>query len=109
VSKVDQLSRKAEWYNALQDNCTTGVLDRTKAYKGRGRYNWKILVPGYVGQYVYEIGLLDTRVPFAELTERSAINPKAEAADKDPDFSRRIREGTPMPTPMTIQEYRSEQ
>jgi hypothetical protein len=105
VSKVDQLSRTPEWYNALQDNCTTGVLDRTKTYGGRGRYNWRILVPGYVAEYAYDLGMLDGRMPFSELSQRCAVNAKAEAADKDADFSRRIREGVPLPEPMTVQEF----
>jgi hypothetical protein len=109
VSKVDQLSRKPEWYNALQDNCTTGVLDRTKTYKGRARYNWKILAAGYVAEYAYDIGMLDRRIPFSELTQRAAVNAKAEAADQAPDFSRRIREGVPLPEPMTMQEFHLEQ
>jgi hypothetical protein len=34
-------------------------------------------------------------LPFAELKQRSLINERARAADKDPDFSRSIREGLP--------------
>ena len=100
-------SRTPEWYNTLEDNCTTGVLHRTEAYKGRGRYNWKILLPGYAAEYAYDIGMLDTSMPFADLSQRCLVNPKAEAADKAEDFSLRIREGLPLPTPMTMQELQS--
>jgi hypothetical protein len=34
-------------------------------------------------------------LPFAELKERSLITTQARAADKDPDFSRLIREQLP--------------
>jgi hypothetical protein len=34
-------------------------------------------------------------LPFTELKQRSLINKRASAADKDPGFSRLIREGLP--------------
>jgi hypothetical protein len=34
-------------------------------------------------------------LPFSELKQRSLINERARAADKDPDFSRVIREALP--------------
>ncbi len=106
VAKVDELSRTPEWYNTLEDNCTTGVLQRTHAYKGRGRYNWKLLVSGYVAEYGYDLEMLDTSMPFAELRERCLVNSKAELADKADDFSMRIRNGIPLPEPYTLQEFR---
>ena len=43
----------------------------------------------------YENGALDQPMPFSELKARSHINERAEAADRDPHFSVRIREGLP--------------
>jgi hypothetical protein len=54
-------------------------------------YSWKLLVSGHVPELLYEHGKLETSVPFAELRRRSLINAHAVAADKAPDFSRRIR------------------
>jgi hypothetical protein len=34
-------------------------------------------------------------LPFAELKQRNRINERARVADKDPDFSRLVREGIP--------------
>jgi hypothetical protein len=105
VAKVDELSRNPEWYNTLEDNCTTGVLKRTESYKARARYTWKVLLSGYAAEYGYDLGMLDTSMPFAELSERCLVNAKAEAASDAPDFSTRIREGIPLPKPMTMQEF----
>ena len=105
VGKVDSLSRTPEWYNTLEDNCTTGVVHRTEAYKGRGHYTWKTLLSGYTAECAYDIGMLDTSMPFSELSKRCLVNARAEAADKAADFSLRIREGMPMPPPMTMQEF----
>lgn len=105
AAAVDSLSRTPQWYNLITDNCTTGVLERTKDYERRGRYNWKVLLSGYAGEYAYECGMLDTSMPFAELRERSLVNAKAKAADQAADFSLRIREGLPMPKPYTMEEF----
>ncbi len=42
---------------------------------------------------MYEKKLVDTSLPFSELKRKSIINPKALAADQDPDFSKKIRQG----------------
>ena len=44
---------------------------------------------------LYERGTIDTSLPFAELKKQSYINPRAQAADKAPDFSQLIRKGLP--------------
>lgn len=72
---------------------------------GRGRHvnpgspplSWKVLLSGYVPEYIYDLGRLDTRHPFAELQHMSNVNKRAHAADQDPAFSQRIREGLPIP------------
>jgi hypothetical protein len=109
VTKIDELSREPVWYNTLEDNCTTGVLHRTRAYKARSHYNWKILLSGYAAEYAYEIGMLDSSMPFAELSQACLVNAKAKAADQALDFSVRIREGIPLPKPYTLQEFQSGQ
>jgi hypothetical protein len=58
-----------------------------------------MLLSGYVPEYIYDLGRLDTRIPFAELERVSRVNDKAHAAGDDPAFSRRIREGQRIPPP----------
>jgi hypothetical protein len=48
---------------------------------------------------VYENGGLDTSLSFADLTQRSHINARVQAAGDAPDFSQRIRAGLPRPPP----------
>jgi hypothetical protein len=48
-------------------------------------------------QYVYELGGLDTRLPFEVLRRTSLINERANRAGNDPGFSEKIREGLPLP------------
>jgi hypothetical protein len=58
-------------------------------------FSWKVLLSGYTAEYAYDQGRLDRSLPFEELKRRSHINAAAQAADKAPDFSRRIRAGLP--------------
>ena len=69
----------------------------TRANPGRRRYTWKIMLSGYAPLYTYELGRLDTSLPFEELKRRSHINAAAQAADQAADFSQRIRVGLPKP------------
>jgi hypothetical protein len=92
---INRLHDKPEWYNALLSNCTTQIRGHTRPYAGKVRWDWRLLANGYVDELAYEVGVLDQSLPFPELKRRSLINDKAKAADQDPDFSRRIREGLP--------------
>jgi hypothetical protein len=45
-------------------------------------------VNGTIDEHAYELGALDTSLPFLELKRGSDVNDRARAADRDPDFSR---------------------
>jgi hypothetical protein len=99
VRDINRLVEQPAFYNTLTTNCTTAILFHARASGGMARYNWKVLFSGYAPAYAYEIGRLDTRLPFADLKRLSHINARAQAAGDAPDFSQRIRAGLPMPTP----------
>jgi hypothetical protein len=97
IRQINSMKEKPEWYNTLTTNCTTNVVGHVRAFGGRAKYNWKVLLSGYAPQYAYELGTLDTSLPFEELRKRSYINPKALTVGNDPEFSRKIRVGLPRP------------
>lgn len=103
---LNELAERPEWYNTLSDNCTTGVLLHTRAYRGIARYNWKILLSGYTAEYACETGGLDPRFSFEELKQRGHVNERARTAGDSDDFSQKIREGVPAPVPLTMEEFR---
>jgi hypothetical protein len=57
--------------------------------------DYRMLLSGYVPDYVYDRGGLDAGLSFAALRELSHIGGKANSID--PDFSRKIRTGVPVP------------
>jgi hypothetical protein len=95
IKEIDSLATHPEFYNTVATNCTGNIWLHSRVNPGSVPYSWKILVSGYVPEYLYERGKLDTRLPFAELQRRSRVNAAAQAADNAPDFSRRIRVGLP--------------
>ena len=96
---INDLHERPEFYNTLMTNCTTGILLHTRMNPESPPMSWKILLSGYLPDYLYGLGRLDNSRPFAELEKISHVNARVHAADKDRAFSRRIREGLPTPGP----------
>jgi hypothetical protein len=95
VHSLNALRTQPRWYNAITTNCTTAIRDQRPAGE-RVPWDWRILLNGKADELLYEDGAFVTGgLPFAELKQRSLIDDRAKAADKDPDFSARIREGLP--------------
>jgi len=95
VTTLNTLRQQPRWYNALTTNCTTSIRSQHPG-KERIPWDWRILLNGKADEMLYEQGAIVTAgLPFAELKQRSLIDERAKAADKDPEFSTRIREGLP--------------
>lgn len=97
VASMNALRARPRFYNTLTTNCTTGVLLHACVNPDSAPWSWKVLLSGYVPEYVYELGRLDRSHTFAELQRLSLVNDRAHAADRDASFSTRIREGLPVP------------
>ncbi len=70
-----------EFYNTLTTNCTTNIWLNTRVNPDHLPFSWKILVSGYIPEYLYETGRLDNSLPFSELEKRAHVNARAHAAD----------------------------
>ena len=94
VKTLNSLATQPVFYNALLDNCTTGIRVHANRVRAAAPWDWRILANGSIDQMLYERGRLDDSRPFDEVRAASLINSRARAADADPEFSRRIREPT---------------
>lgn len=97
VQAMNRLAVEPEFYNSATTNCTTQIGVHVRDTGTALPRSWKLLLSGYAPEYAYELGSLDTRMPFAELRRRSLIVDAAKAAADAPDFSARIRQGLPDP------------
>ena len=100
IQSMNDLRERPSYYNTLTTNCTTSILFHTRMNPESPPMSWKVLLSGYLPDYLYDLGRLDTARPFAELEKLSLVNGRAHAADRDPAFSQRIREGLPNPRVM---------
>jgi hypothetical protein len=99
LQEVDHISQTPEWYNAFTHNCTTTIRGHIQHAGVHNPWNWRILANGKGDELLYSRGLINTSLPFAEVRTRSDITTKAKAADRDPEFSERIRAGL-LPRPL---------
>ena len=97
LKSINELRHCPVFYNTLTTNCTTSILLHSRMNPESPPLSWKILLSGYLPDYLYELGRLDTSLPFAQLEKLSRVNERAHDADNDPAFSQRIRQGLPVP------------
>jgi hypothetical protein len=99
VRRINKLRVKPAFYNTLTTNCTTQVLALVQALGGVAQYTWKILLSGYVPEYLYETETLIPGMSLEEIMKRSLVNERAKQLIHEPNFSALIREGVPHPEP----------
>jgi Domain of unknown function (DUF4105) len=97
LADANDLARSPRWYNTLTGNCTTLAFGMVRVVSPGLRLDYRVLLSGHLPDFAYDLGVADTSVPFEKLRELSRIHEKAVAADADPDFSAKIREGIPIP------------
>jgi uncharacterized protein DUF4105 len=95
LAEVNGLRERPQWYNALTHNCTTAIQRLARIGARRSWWSWKLFLNGYLDELAYDIGAIDRSLPFAVLRAKSHVNERARAANDDPRFSVRIREGLP--------------
>jgi hypothetical protein len=96
MNRINALNARPEFYNTLTTNCTTNIWLNSRVNPAHVPFSWKILLSGYVPEFLYEQGRLGSNdEPFSEIQQRAYINPRAQEAGNAADFSRRIRLNTP--------------
>lgn len=94
LERANRLRTAPEFYNTLSSSCTTNIVDHVNAIApNRVPFSYKVLLPAFADELAYDLGLLGTTRPFAELKREAVINALALAAADDPAFSARIRAG----------------
>jgi hypothetical protein len=99
VERMNALAATPAFYDAATQNCTTTIRAHVKHIGLAQPWDWRILVNGYIDQLLYEQGIIDTDLPFPELQQRCYISSRAKATGTADDFSARIRDGVPLPSP----------
>lgn len=102
VNEANTLAATPRFYHTLTANCTTIVFGMMQRIIGDLPWDYRLLASGYLPNYVYDLGGLDTRYDFATLERMGYVSRRANAALSDAaadasglEFSRAIRVGIP--------------
>lgn len=97
LRSINELADKPVFYHLLSNNCTNNIKRHAAQEGRRSPFFWRVLLNGYADSLIYDLGGMDTSLPFAELKARSLINPAAMTGSLDEGFSERIRVNLPSP------------
>ncbi|HXC07830.1 MAG TPA: DUF4105 domain-containing protein, partial [Steroidobacteraceae bacterium] len=99
IDQGNTLVTTPRFYNTITVNCTTLVYHMMQHIVGYLPLNYRLLLTGYLPEYVYRVGGLDDRFSLEELRARGRITDRARRSDRSDSFSADIREGIPAPEP----------
>jgi hypothetical protein len=92
LHRVNKLSEEPEFYDTLTNNCTTNIVSHVNELSpGRVPLNWRYLLPGYSDQLAYDLGLIDTSLPFTAAREMALVNDRVDPKLSSRDFSTALR------------------
>jgi hypothetical protein len=94
LERANQLREHPEFYNSLTANCTSTIVRHVNSLApGRVPFTLRRLLPGFSDRIAYDLGLIDTDVPFDSLRARFRITELAQSYGVREGFSRAIRTG----------------
>ncbi len=103
VADANALATTPQWYNSITTNCTTTVVKLMRVAGDEVPFDWRLIVNGYLPDYAYDRGAIDTSMPLSQLREIAQIDERARAVGLTSEFSKAIRVGVPFPPPREAQ------
>jgi hypothetical protein len=97
LAEVESLAETPAFYDSFSRNCSTAARRHVADIGVADTWDWRVVLNGHIDAFLYDRGLLDDSISLEELRTRSDITAAVQAADGDPAFSARIREGVPSP------------
>lgn len=96
VRDANSLVTEPRWYNSLSTNCTTVVLKMMRAIGNGPPFDWRVIINGYLPEYGYDRGALNTDYSIEELRRLGSISSIGQSYGIRPGFSEAIRAGVPI-------------
>jgi len=95
LERINELADRPEFYHLLSNSCTINIVRYANLVGRQGDIDLRHYLNGWVDRYFYDVRLLNTQFPFAELRRRSRIDPAVKASEDVEEFARHIREAVP--------------
>ena len=102
IDEANTLARAPRFYNTITVNCTTLVYQMMQRIVGYLPLSYRLILSGYLPEYVYRVGGLDQRFSLEELRALGRISERAKEADRSDDFSADIRDRVPDISPRDL-------
>lgn len=94
LQHMNKLVDKPEFYHALFQNCTTGISRHYKTLlPNHGWIDWRLIANGHMDKLLYDLGLLETKLPFDKLRRASRVDLRMQKLGEE-NFSAKLREST---------------
>lgn len=92
MRRVNQLAEKPEFYHTVTNSCTSNIVSHVNGIRpGRIPFDLRALLPGKSDRLAYDLGLLETDLPFEEARRRARVTERAAEYENGSDFSTLIR------------------
>ncbi len=78
LQEARELEQQPRFYNTLTSNCTTIVFNMARLIDPGLPLDYRIILSGYLPQYIYEHRGLNQQLPFNVIQQQAYINPYAE-------------------------------
>jgi hypothetical protein len=92
LERANSLRSSPELYNTITNNCTSNLVRHVNDIApDRVPYGFETVLPGYADELAYELGLIDTDLPFERARERFRVDLRAREWDGVGDYSQLIR------------------
>lgn len=95
VNAANELTRTPRFYNTVSSNCTTIVYRMARRIDPGLPLDLRLLLTGYLPEYLHDNGALDHRFSVAEWRNMGRITDRALKTTPTDDFSAAIRQGVP--------------
>jgi len=91
--RAGEIKKNPEFYNTVTNNCATNIVKHVRKFSDKDipLLDFRYLMPETLDELAYELGLIDTDLLLEEAREHFTINEMAEKHDKDPNFSKAVR------------------
>ena len=91
LDSIENVRRRASFYNTLTDNCTTNIVKYAERVSFWDRwFDYRILLPGYSDGLAYDLGVIATDRPLEQVRNAAYLDPLRTTLG-DPEFSFKIR------------------
>lgn len=97
VKAANRLAEVPEWFNSGFTNCSTTAILMARHIGAKLPLDWRLLINGYIPEYLYERGALDTDVSLDTLFRLGEITERANSIGLNEGYSAAIRDGVPAP------------